>query len=182
LRPSRTLEGCIAGNRILSNIFGGDADALLKRVKNIHIIACGTGYHADFVARYCFKALAGLRCVVEVASEYRYRAGVVPAKTLFVAIPLSQSGETADGMAALCNSQPRLHRCGGDLQRARILPGARIRPGAGHARERRDRPGLDHGLYHPAGRSRPAGAGAHHRHGARHLRGSGRTARPPCLA
>jgi|GEM_PF-4118431 len=92
---------------MLSNIFGGDADALLKRVKNIHIIACGTGYHADFVARYCFKALAGLRCVVEVASEYRYRAGVVPAKTLFVAIPLSQSGDTADRLAALREARNR---------------------------------------------------------------------------
>lgn len=96
------------------------------------------------------------------------------------AIAIRRDGGQAGGAAR--DSQPRLHRCGGDLQRARILPGARIRPGAGRARERRDRPGLDHGLYQPAGRARPAGAGAHHRHGARHLRGSGRTARPPCRA
>jgi len=102
---ARTLEGRIAGNRILPNIFGVDADALLARVKNIHIIACGTSYHAGLVARYWFEALAGLPCVVEVASEYRYRAGVVPANTLFLAI--SQSGETADTLAALREARNR---------------------------------------------------------------------------
>ncbi len=102
---ARTLEGRIAGNRILPNIFGVDADALLARVKNIHIIACGTSYHAGLVARYWFEGMAGLPCAVEVASEYRYRAGVVPPNTLFLAI--SQSGETADTLAALREGRNR---------------------------------------------------------------------------
>jgi glucosamine--fructose-6-phosphate aminotransferase (isomerizing) len=77
---ARTLEGRIAGNRVLPNIFGVDADALLGKVRNIHIVACGTSYHAGLVARYWFEGMAGIPCVVEVASEYRYRQGVVPAR------------------------------------------------------------------------------------------------------
>jgi glucosamine--fructose-6-phosphate aminotransferase (isomerizing) len=96
---ARTLEGRISGNRILPNVFGVDSEALLARVKQLHIVACGTSYHAGMVAKYWIEALAGLPCAVEVASEYRYRKTVVPEGTLFVAI--SQSGETADTLAAL---------------------------------------------------------------------------------
>lgn len=96
---ARTLEGRISGSRILPNVFGVDAEKLLARVKNVHIVACGTSFHAGMVARYWIEALAGLPCSVEVASEYRYRETVVPADTLFVAV--SQSGETADTLAAL---------------------------------------------------------------------------------
>jgi len=96
---ARTLEGRIAGSRILPNVFGVQAEPLLARVRQVHIVACGTSYHAGMVARYWIEALAGLPCSVEVASEYRYRDTVVPADTLFVAV--SQSGETADTLAAL---------------------------------------------------------------------------------
>ena len=96
---ARTLEGRISGDRILPNVFGVDAEQLLAKVKQLHIVACGTSYHAGMVAKYWIEALAGLPCAVEVASEYRYRTTVVPEGTLFVAI--SQSGETADTLAAL---------------------------------------------------------------------------------
>jgi glucosamine--fructose-6-phosphate aminotransferase (isomerizing) len=96
---ARTLEGRISGDRILPNVFGVDAEDLLKKVRQLHIVACGTSYHAGLVAKYWIEALAGLPCAVEVASEYRYRTTVVPEGTLFVAI--SQSGETADTLAAL---------------------------------------------------------------------------------
>jgi glucosamine--fructose-6-phosphate aminotransferase (isomerizing) len=98
-----TLEGRISDGRVLPNIFGVDADALLKRVAQVHIVACGTSYHAGMVARYWLEDIAGIPCQVEVASEYRYRHVVVPPNTLFLAI--SQSGETADTLAALRDSR-----------------------------------------------------------------------------
>jgi glucosamine--fructose-6-phosphate aminotransferase (isomerizing) len=94
-----TLEGRISGDRVLPNIFGVDADAILKQVRQVHIVACGTSFHAGLVARYQLEQLAKIPCMVEVASEYRYRDPVVPEKALFVVI--SQSGETADTLAAL---------------------------------------------------------------------------------
>ena len=96
---SNTLEGRISDDRVLPNIFGVDADALLSKVKRVQIVACGTSYHAGLVARYWLEGIAGLPCNVEVASEYRYRNVVVPPDTLFMAV--SQSGETADTLAAL---------------------------------------------------------------------------------
>ena len=94
-----TLEGRIGEDHVLPNIFGVGADDVLKKVRNVHIVACGTSYHAGLVARYQLEQLAGIPCSAEVASEYRYRNPVVPENTLFVAI--SQSGETADTLAAL---------------------------------------------------------------------------------
>ncbi|MBU6416662.1 MAG: glutamine--fructose-6-phosphate transaminase (isomerizing) [Xanthomonadaceae bacterium] len=102
---ANTLEGRIADNRILPNIFGVDADTLLKRVRHVHIVACGTSYHAGVVARYWLEGIAGVPCSVEVASEYRYRSVVVMPDTLFLAI--SQSGETADTLAALREGRER---------------------------------------------------------------------------
>jgi len=96
---AETLEGRISATRVLPNIFGVDAGELLRQVRNVHIVACGTSYHAGAVARYQLEQLAGIPCVAEVASEYRYRSPVVPDKTLFVCV--SQSGETADTLAAL---------------------------------------------------------------------------------
>jgi glucosamine--fructose-6-phosphate aminotransferase (isomerizing) len=96
---AETLEGRISADRVLPNIFGVGAEELLAAVKNVHIVACGTSYHAGLVARYQFEQLARIPCTAEVASEYRYRDPVVPAGTLFVCI--SQSGETADTLAAL---------------------------------------------------------------------------------
>ncbi|WP_110707360.1 glutamine--fructose-6-phosphate transaminase (isomerizing) [Salinicola sp. CR57] len=94
-----TLEGRLSGSRVLESSFGVDAKALFARVRQIHIVACGTSYHAGLVARYWLEKLAGIPTTVEVASEYRYREVVVPENTLFVT--LSQSGETADTLAAL---------------------------------------------------------------------------------
>ncbi|MEJ2383112.1 MAG: glutamine--fructose-6-phosphate transaminase (isomerizing) [Xanthomonadales bacterium] len=96
---AETLEGRIGSGRILPNIFGVGADDVLARVRQVHIVACGTSYHAGLVVRYQLEQMAGIPCSVEVASEYRYRDPVVPPDTLFVAI--SQSGETADTLAAL---------------------------------------------------------------------------------
>ena len=94
-----TLEGRIATDHVLPNILGVGADKILRKVRQVHIVACGTSYHAGLVARYQLEQLAGVPCMVEVASEYRYRNPVVPENTLFIAI--SQSGETADTLAAL---------------------------------------------------------------------------------
>jgi len=96
---AETLEGRIGPDHVLSNIFGVGSDDLLRRAGQVHIVACGTSYHAGLVARYQLEELAGIPCTAEVASEYRYRNPVVPDNTLFVAI--SQSGETADTLAAL---------------------------------------------------------------------------------
>jgi len=100
-----TLEARIGPHGVLPNIFGVGGDELLGKVKGIHIIACGTSYHAGLVARYWIEEYARLPVTVEVASEYRYRDTVVPTDTLFVAI--SQSGETADTLAAMRESRRR---------------------------------------------------------------------------
>ncbi|WP_355660605.1 glutamine--fructose-6-phosphate transaminase (isomerizing) [Halomonas salifodinae] len=94
-----TLEGRLGGEGVLINGFGSGAEALFQQVRQIHIVACGTSYHAGLVARYWLERYSGLPTQVEVASEYRYRRVVVPEHTLFVT--LSQSGETADTLAAL---------------------------------------------------------------------------------
>jgi glucosamine--fructose-6-phosphate aminotransferase (isomerizing) len=94
-----TLEGRISGGHILTQIFGVDAAELLAKTEAVHIIACGTSYHAGLVARYWIEQLAGVPCSTEIASEYRYRDPVVKKGTLYLTI--SQSGETADTLAAL---------------------------------------------------------------------------------
>ncbi|WP_127470635.1 glutamine--fructose-6-phosphate transaminase (isomerizing) [Thiomicrorhabdus aquaedulcis] len=94
-----TLEGRIGASNVFINAFGHQAEALFKTVQSVQIIACGTSYHAGLVAKYWTEDIIGLPCYVEVASEYRYRNPVVQNNTLFVTI--SQSGETADTLAAL---------------------------------------------------------------------------------
>ena len=94
-----TLEGRLANGRVLEAAFGPAASAIFDRVKGVQIVACGTSYHAGLVARYWLEQLAGVRCNVEVASEFRDRRHVVDPDTLVVTI--SQSGETADTLAAL---------------------------------------------------------------------------------
>jgi glucosamine--fructose-6-phosphate aminotransferase (isomerizing) len=96
---SDTLEGRLSGNRFLSATFGHDADKIFERIDNVQIIACGTSYHAGLIARYWLEGLAGISASVEVASEFRYRSHVVPDNCLVITI--SQSGETADTLAAL---------------------------------------------------------------------------------
>ena len=94
-----TLEGRLSGHRILEGAFGPDARRILDEIRSVQIVACGTSYHAGLVARYWLEDIAGVPCSVEVASEFRYRRPVVVAGTLVVCI--SQSGETADTLAAL---------------------------------------------------------------------------------
>lgn len=99
----RTLEGRLGDKQVLVNAFGPQAAELFAKVRNVQIVACGTSYHAGMVARYWLEELAGIPCQVEVASEFRYRKVVVQPDTLFVTI--SQSGETADTLAALRNAK-----------------------------------------------------------------------------
>ncbi|MGH8348822.1 MAG: glutamine--fructose-6-phosphate transaminase (isomerizing) [Pseudomonas sp.] len=99
----RTLEGRLSQNQVLVQAFGPQAAELFAKVRNVQIVACGTSYHAGMVARYWLEELAGIPCQVEVASEFRYRKVVVQQDTLFVTI--SQSGETADTLAALRNAK-----------------------------------------------------------------------------
>ena len=94
-----TLYGRVANQRVISESLGPQAAEMLDQVEHIHIVACGTSYHAGCVGKYWIESLAGVPCQVEIASEYRYRHVVVPPKTLFVT--LSQSGETADTLEAL---------------------------------------------------------------------------------
>lgn len=96
---SANLEGRLGKNNVLDAAFGLHAKELFQQVQHIQLIACGTSYHAAMVARYWLEELAGIPCSVEVASEFRYRKTVVPAHSLLVT--LSQSGETADTLAAL---------------------------------------------------------------------------------
>jgi len=94
-----TLEGRIGSHRVLEAAFGHGAAEILDKVAGVHIIACGTSYHAGMVGRYWLESLAGVPCSVEVASEFRYRHPVVRNNSLIVT--LSQSGETADTLAGL---------------------------------------------------------------------------------
>ena len=94
-----TLAERVANGRLLEAAFGPAATAVLRRTRNVHIVACGTSYHAASVARYFIEQISKVPCSVDIASEYRYRSPLVPPDTLFVTI--SQSGETADTLAAL---------------------------------------------------------------------------------
>ncbi len=96
---AQTLEERIANGRLLDAAFGPAAPAIFARTRAVHIVACGTSYHAGLVATYFIEQICGLPARIEIASEYRYRNPVVTPDTLFVVI--SQSGETADTLAAL---------------------------------------------------------------------------------
>ena len=93
------MEGRTYDGKVLDSAFGADAAGVFDQVKRVQIIACGTSYHGGMVARYWLESLAGIPCNVEVASEFRYRNPVITGDTLVVTI--SQSGETADTLAAL---------------------------------------------------------------------------------
>ena len=109
----RTLEGRLGPDHVLVQAFGPQAAELFAKVRNVQIVACGTSYHAGMVARYWLEGLAGIPCQIEVASEFRYRKVVVQPDTLFVSI--SQSGETADTLAALRNAKEHAPGQGGYL-------------------------------------------------------------------
>lgn len=93
------LSGRLHEGHVLSDIFGLHSEAVFAKTKQIHLVACGTSYHAAMVAKYWIEQIAKIPTQVDIASEYRYRDPAVPDHTLFVAI--SQSGETADTLAAL---------------------------------------------------------------------------------
>ncbi len=105
---AQTLSERVAGGRLLAQALGPAAMDVLSRTESVHIVACGTSYHAGIVARYFIEQICRVPCRVEIASEFRYRDPVVPKNSLFVSI--SQSGETADTLAAL-----RLAKQGGFL-------------------------------------------------------------------
>jgi len=94
-----TLDGRLIGNTLDINTFGEGADDIFKEIEHVQIIACGTSYHSGMVARYWLESLAGVSCNIEIASEFRYRKSHVPKNAMIVTI--SQSGETADTLAAL---------------------------------------------------------------------------------
>jgi glutamine---fructose-6-phosphate transaminase (isomerizing) len=94
-----TLQGRISKTQVLEEAFGVAAKEIFDKVKAVQIVACGTSNHAGMVAKYWFESIARVPCAVEIASEYRYRKVLVPQDCLFVTI--SQSGETADTLAAL---------------------------------------------------------------------------------
>jgi len=96
---ANTLQERVANGRLLEAAFGPAATDVFKRTEHVHIVACGTSFHAAYVARYLVEQICKLPCSVEIASEYRYRSPVVMRNSLFVTI--SQSGETADTLAAL---------------------------------------------------------------------------------
>ena len=96
---ANTLQERVANGRLLEAAFGPKATAVFPKVEYVRIVACGTSYHAGVVAQYFIEQICRIPCRVEIASEYRYRNAVVPRNSLFVTI--SQSGETADTLAAL---------------------------------------------------------------------------------
>jgi glucosamine--fructose-6-phosphate aminotransferase (isomerizing) len=95
----QTLQGRLGKERVLEECFGTEAAAIFDKTRHLQILACGTSYHAALVAKYWIEAIANLHCTVEIASEFRYRKAYIPENTLVVTI--SQSGETADTLAAL---------------------------------------------------------------------------------
>ncbi len=98
-----TLEGRFSAEHVFDAAFGAGADKLFDQVKALHFVACGTSFHAAQVARHLIESEAHIPCTVEIASEYRYKKIIVPEGTLLVAI--SQSGETADTLAALLHAK-----------------------------------------------------------------------------
>jgi glucosamine--fructose-6-phosphate aminotransferase (isomerizing) len=100
---AQTLEERVAGGKLLDAAFGPSAQQIFKQVKAVHIAACGTSFHAGLVASYFIEHICRIPARIEIASEYRYRDPVITPDTLFVTI--SQSGETADTLAALRNAK-----------------------------------------------------------------------------
>ena len=100
-----TLDGRVSKNAVLEQAFGLAAPELFDRVKSVQIVACGTSSHAGLVGKYWIESIAKIPCQVDIASDYRYRDIIVTPGTLFVTI--SQSGETADTLAALRYARKR---------------------------------------------------------------------------
>ena len=102
-----TLSGRVSEDRVLEEAFGVDAAKIFDKVKQVQIVACGTSFHAGLIAKYWLESIARMPCQVDIASDYRYRDIIVQPGTLLVAV--SQSGETADTLAALRYAAGRKH-------------------------------------------------------------------------
>jgi glucosamine--fructose-6-phosphate aminotransferase (isomerizing) len=105
---ANTLEMVFNAQSISPNLFGNEAEKIFSETKHILVLACGTSYHAGLVARYWLESVAGIPCNVEIASEYRYRNPIADPNTLVIGI--SQSGETADTLAALSYAKKLGHQ------------------------------------------------------------------------
>jgi glucosamine--fructose-6-phosphate aminotransferase (isomerizing) len=105
---ANTLEMVTSAGSIVPQLFGAEAEGVFREATGVLILACGTSYHAGMVARYWLESVAGIPCQVEIASEYRYRESVPDPKTLIITI--SQSGETADTLAALQHAKALGHQ------------------------------------------------------------------------
>ena len=156
---ANTLESVCNSQSLIPGIFGAEAAATFADIESILILACGTSNHAGQVARYWLEEIAGIPCTVEVASEYRYRVSVANPKTLVVTI--SQSGETADTLAALNHAKAigHLHT----LAICNVPESAHdppVQAALADARRAGNRRGLDQGIHHATGRAVPADAGA----------------------
>ena len=104
----RVIKDRLGAEKILPNIFGPKSDVMLKSIKHVHFVACGTSYNASLVAKYWIEEVSDIMCTAEIASEYRYRTINVPKDTLFVAI--SQSGETADTIYSIKKAKQSNYR------------------------------------------------------------------------
>ena len=165
---ANTLQERVANGRLLEAAFGPAAGEIFRRVESVHIVACGTSYHAGVVARYFIEQICRIPCHVEIASEFRYRNPVVaPQRAVRHHLAVGRDRRYAGRAAA--GEADRLPRDAGDLQRAGEFAGARIRAGDADARRSRDRRCLDQGLHDPAHGARHAGdrAGAPPRLGRR---------------
>jgi glucosamine--fructose-6-phosphate aminotransferase (isomerizing) len=124
-----TLKASLNENDLPFSAFGEKAAVLLPRAKKIHILACGTSYFAGLVGKYWLEAYTDIPCEVEIASEFRYREKVITEDTLFVAI--SQSGETADTLAAIKNAKKQPHclgvLCIGNVPNSAMMRNADLR-------------------------------------------------------
>ena len=100
-----TLSERIADGKVLDGIFGPKASDILDKIEHVQIVACGTSYHAGLIARYWIEEYCKVPCSVEIASEYRYRNAVVPPNSVFMTV--SQSGETADTLAAVRSAKAK---------------------------------------------------------------------------
>ncbi|MCU4526960.1 glutamine--fructose-6-phosphate transaminase (isomerizing) [Acinetobacter pittii] len=109
----QTISQALDGNSLRDD-FLKNADADFKKIQSVQIIACGTSYHSGMIAKYWFEQLIGVPCQVEIASEFRYRTPVIVENTLYICI--SQSGETADTLAALRETQKRAKANNIDIQ------------------------------------------------------------------
>ena len=165
---AQTLEERVANGKLLEAAFGPDATDVFRRTRAVHIVACGTSFHAGSVARYLIEQVCRIPCYVEIASEFRYRNPVVTPNTLFVTISQSGRNRRHAGRAASGEGR-RLSRHTRHLQRAGKLAGARIGSGDADARRPGDRRGLDQGLHHADRRAQHAGDRARQtsRHGCR---------------